>query len=82
MEDRSVTIKLNGRIDSDNAEEVEREIIAQLPKDENCEVIFDAHDLQYISSAGLRTILRIRKSFPNIRVTGVRSEVYEVFDMT
>ena len=45
-------------------------------------VILDAAALEYISSAGLRVILRIKKSYPELRIINVSSDVYEILDMT
>ena len=39
-------------------------------------------DLQYISSAGLRILLRLKKIYPELRVVNVSSEVYEVLNIT
>lgn len=75
-------IKLNGRIDSNNAAQVEKEIMAQLAGQTGAPVELDAAGLDYISSAGLRVLLRIRKAHPDMRITGVNSEVYEILDMT
>ena len=79
---QSVTVVLSGKIDSANAAKTESEISEQLAGKSDIEVILDATGLEYISSAGLRVILRIKKSFPLLRVTGVSSEVYEIFEMT
>ena len=38
--------------------------------------------LEYISSAGLRVILRLKKAHPDLRIINVNSEVYEILDMT
>ena len=75
------TIELKGRIDSSNAAERETEIQNQLNGFDG-EVIFDASELEYISSAGLRVILRVKKQFPSTRIINCNSEVYEIFDMT
>ena len=77
-----MTVQLNGRIDSTNAASFEKEITAQLAGQENAPVELEASGLEYISSAGLRVLLRIRKSHPDMRITGVSSEVYEILDMT
>ncbi|MBQ6263683.1 MAG: ATP-binding protein [Clostridia bacterium] len=77
-----MTIKLNGRIDSNNAAEIENDILAQLSGQEGAPVEIDASGLEYISSAGLRVLLRIRKNHPDMRITGVNSEVWEILDMT
>ncbi len=80
--DNQAVIKLAGHIDSSNAPTVETEIFAegQLPACK--EIVIDAEALQYISSAGLRVILKIRKLCPTLKIVGVSPEVYEVLDMT
>jgi uncharacterized protein (TIGR02172 family) len=45
-------------------------------------VTLDASALEYISSAGLRVILRLKKTNPELRIVNVSSEVYEILDMT
>ena len=38
--------------------------------------------MEYISSAGLRVLLRLKKEHPALSVTGVNSTVYEILEMT
>ena len=78
----TMEIKLTGRIDSGNAAQVERDIQARLAGRDAARVVLDAAALDYISSAGLRVILRLRKTFPDLRIVNVNSEVYEILDMT
>ena len=75
-------LELKGRIDSNNAVQVEKEMWDQLTGQNDVEVVLDATDLEYISSAGLRVILRLKKTYPDLRITNVSSEVYEILDMT
>ncbi len=75
-----MTVQLKGRIDSSNAAQVEQELLLQL--DGQREVVLDAQELAYISSAGLRVILRIRKDHPALRIVNVNSDVYEILEMT
>ncbi|MBR5947638.1 MAG: STAS domain-containing protein [Clostridia bacterium] len=42
---------------------------------------FDAKKPESISSTGLRILLRLRKEFPELRITNVCPEVYEIFEM-
>ena len=77
-----MAIKLTGRIDSNNAASLEKEILAQLEGQSGEPVLMDAAGLEYISSAGLRVLLHIRQSHPDMKITGVSSEVYEILDMT
>ena len=78
----SLTIALKGRIDSGNAADIEKEIQEQLGSADSGSLVLDAEDLEYISSAGLRVILRLRKKYPELKIINVSSEVYEIFDMT
>ncbi len=77
-----MTAKLTGRIDSTNSEQTEREIRGQLGEAGSAAAILDAERLEYISSAGLRVILRLKKDFPDLKIVNVSSEVYEIFEMT
>ena len=63
-----MTIKLNGRIDSNNAAAVEQSILKQMEQGDDSSLVLDAAELEYISSAGLRVLLRIRKTKPAMRI--------------
>ncbi|MBQ9543944.1 MAG: phosphotransferase [Clostridia bacterium] len=82
MENNKVIIPLSGRIDSSNAAETEAKIFSQLAGKAGVSIEIDAADLVYISSAGLRVILRLKKAYQDLKITGVNSEVYEIFEMT
>ena len=82
MADNTVTIKLCGRIDSNNAAQNEKEIFDQIAGAQGNAVILDASELEYISSAGLRVVLRVKKSVPEMKIVNVSSEVYEILEMT
>lgn len=82
MNDKSQKVRLSGRIDSNNAAEVEQKLLAELGGETAVSVVLDMENLEYISSAGLRVILRLKKTYPDLRITGVNSEVYEILDMT
>lgn len=77
-----VKIPLVGRIDSNNSAELEKQIQAQLAGKGTVPVELDAEGLEYISSAGLRVLLRLKKEHPDLSVTGVNSTVYEILEMT
>ena len=74
-------IKLSGRIDSSNSNEVEKNINEQIGSFKG-EIVLDASELDYISSAGLRVILRLKKVNDDTKVINCSPEVYEIFDMT
>ena len=74
-----MNITLQGRIDSSNAQAIE----AQLSSVPAGAIIIDAEKLEYISSAGLRVLMKLRKSHPEgVTVLNVSPEVYDILDMT
>lgn len=77
-----LTIFLEGRIDSSNSEQIGAEIDKIIKENPSGSIVLDAEGLEYISSAGLRIILRLRKSHEQLKVSNVSSEVYDIFDMT
>ena len=82
-EAETLRIYLIGHIDSANAAQVEKEITEVRNAHPECtKMIIDASKLEYISSAGLRVILRLRKVYADLKLVNVSAEVYEIFDMT
>ena len=77
-----LTIYLEGHIDSANAAGIETEINEILAQQNPTGLILDAENLSYISSVGLRIILRLKKAYHDLSLINVASEVYEVFEMT
>ena len=77
-----LTICLEGRIDTNNAAQTEKEIFGAVGEKLE-DIIIDAEKLEYISSAGLRVLMKLRKStnkqFPVINVS---RDVYDIFQTT
>lgn len=80
-EKHTFTIYFEGRIDSGNAPELEKEINA-IGFERTDSLVLDMQKLEYISSAGLRVILRLKKSNSATKIINASSDVYEIFDMT
>lgn len=80
--DNIFTVYLKGRIDSANAEATEAEINKAREENPDGDFILDLSALEYLSSAGLRVILRLRKSEPSLKLINASSEVYDIFEMT
>ena len=74
-------LRLCGRIDSANAAQVEASIWKDLGSEKPASLVLDAADLTYISSAGLRVLLHLRKSM-EVRVINTSAEIYDILDMT
>ena len=81
-ESEKLTLGLEGRIDAVNATEVEKEINECLEANPHTSLVLDFENITYVSSAGLRVLLRLRKKETNLRIVNVCTEVYEVFEMT
>lgn len=82
LNDGTLTIWLDGRIDSHRAPTVEIEINNIVKKTEFDHLVLDAEDMEYISSAGLRIILKLLKKHRDVMLVDVSSEVYEILEMT
>ena len=75
-------IAIEGRIDASNAPAAEEKIFCIKKENPGRHTVLDADKLEYISSAGLRVILRLRKEEPELAIINVAADVYEVLDMT
>ena len=79
----TLVYKLPKRIDATNSDAVLKDINEKIAESDYSSVNFDANELEYISSAGLRVLLSIKKKTGNnVLVTDVSKEVYEIFDVT
>ena len=79
----AVTLVVEGRLDTQTAPELETELDAVLPGIK--ELVFDMANLEYVSSAGLRVILKAQKAMNtqgSMKLTGVNDSIMEVFDIT
>jgi anti-sigma B factor antagonist len=79
----TATLVVAGRLDTQTAPELEKEIdsITSGLK----ELIFDMSALEYVSSAGLRVILKSQKIMNtkgSMKLIGVNDSIMEVFDIT
>lgn len=78
-----LTIFIIGRLDAVTALELDKTLSPQLDGVEDLTV--DLSELEYISSAGLRTLLKIQKRMDRqgaMRLKNIRENVREVLDMT
>ncbi|MBQ7628897.1 MAG: STAS domain-containing protein [Selenomonadaceae bacterium] len=83
LEGTTLTIKLSGRLDASNAQELTNELNTAI-KDVK-ELIFDFTNLKYIASAGLRVLLTAQKRMNKqgkMKIRNVEDGVMEVFEMT
>ena len=80
INDKIITIKLIGRLDTSNSTQLDEEV-KELKEDDK--LILDFSELEYLSSVGLRILLSLKKKLKdNIKIINVNEFVREVFDMT
>ena len=72
--------KLDGKFDSSNAPQLEKMLNDEYEK--HGVLSLDADKLLYISSAGLRVLLKLRKKQGRLEVFNVSPENYEIFEVT
>lgn len=77
-----LTITLKGRIDTSNAASVEADIMKILADNPGLPVTVDCAALEYISSAGLRVIMKTKKAVRDTCLINVAPPVYEIFETT
>ena len=79
----TATLVVVGRLDTQTAPELEKEIDETVANIK--ELVFDMTGLEYISSAGLRVILKAQKIMNtkgSMKLKGVNDSIMEVFDIT
>lgn len=82
-QDGMLAIRLSERIDTSNANAIEREIQGLLESYPGTTGIsVDAEGLKYISSAGLRILLGFKKKMNHVELINVNRDVYDILDMT
>ena len=81
-EGSKLTLTVSGRIDTVTAPELEK--IALEHMEGITEMVLDLADVEYVSSAGLRSLLQIQKDMSkqgSVKVDRISSSVKEIFDM-
>ena len=83
INNEEVTLIVSGRLDTQTAPELENELDSILSGLK--ELTVDMTILEYVSSAGLRVILKAQKAMNaqgSMKLTGVNDSIMEVFDIT
>lgn len=79
----ALTVYIGGRIDAVTALELDKNLQATLAN--VTDLIVDLADVEYVSSAGLRILLKTQKRMDrqgSMKIRNVRENVREVLDMT
>jgi anti-sigma B factor antagonist len=84
IHENDLIIKLKGRLDTTTSIKLDERIKEEEIKENN--VILDFKELEYISSAGLRTLLQLKKNLASenktLEIHNINAVVKEVFNVT
>lgn len=81
--DKTLTLYFSGQVDSTNASAVEEDVNKTLASHQDFErIVLNFNDLAYISSAGLRIVLKLLQQYKNVSIIDASPDVYDVFQMT
>lgn len=82
FENDVLTVYLNGHITAENAGNLEDSVMSSLNEHNPSHVVFDFDEAEYISSAGLRLIMKIIKMGAEVKLINVSEEIYEILSIT
>ena len=77
-----MTLFFEGELSSKNNLDVQVDIEKTLEGKSFSSLVLDFEKLNYISSAGLRVILKLKQAYKEVEVINCSLEVYDVFEMT
>ena len=79
---RVLTLFMEGEINSYNADNIEKEIDSVVTTQQFDQLVLDFARISYISSAGLRIILKLKQRYKDVSIVETSLEVYDIFSMT
>ena len=82
LKDNILTLYLEGELNSYNADNIEKEIDRTVKDQKFDKLVLDFSRISYISSAGLRIILKLKQTYSDFSIVETTLEVYDIFQMT
>ena len=82
LKEEKLVLYLEGELNSYNAEGVEKEIDSTLQDKKFKSLVLNMENLRYISSAGLRIILKLKQKYDDVSIADASLEVYDILQMT
>ena len=82
LKENVLTLYLEGELNSYNADNIEKEIDSTLKDQKFDKLVLDFSHISYISSAGLRIMLKLKQTYGNVSIIETTLEVYDIFNMT
>ncbi len=81
IENKKLVFHLEGELNSYNAEAVETEIEKTIEQGGFDTIVWDIENLKYMSSAGLRIVVRLKQAYDDFSIINMSDDIYEVFTM-
>ena len=82
LEFDELTIYYTGDISSTNAQQIEEDSFKITNANKFKSLVLNFKDLRYISSAGLRVVLKLKQTYKETIIVEASKEVYDILDMT
>ena len=82
VKDGILRLGIEGKVNTNTAPEIETDINEILAANEFTSLILDFNYLEYISSVGIRILLRLLKTYGDLKIENTSPEVYEILEMT
>ena len=82
LENEILTLYFGGEINSYNADNIEKEINETIGSQNFKRLVLDFSSVSYISSAGLRIMLKLKQKYGDVSIVETSLEVYDIFSMT
>ena len=82
LKEKTLTLYLEGELNSYNADNIEKEIDNILKEQTFDQLVLDFSRISYISSAGLRIVLKLKQKYNKVSIVETSLEVYDIFQMT
>ena len=82
LKEEKLVLYLEGELNSYNADNVEKEIESTLKGKTFKSLVLNLENLRYISSAGLRIVLKLKQKYNDVSIEDASLEVYDILQMT
>ena len=82
LDKETLTLFFKGEINSSTSLDVEKDALAEINGKEFKALVLDFEEVTYVSSAGLRIVLKLKQQFNNVSIVNASLEVYDVLNMT
>jgi len=82
LNESSLTLYFKGEINSYNASTIQEDVDSSIANLHFSSLILDFNDVSYVSSAGLRIVLRLKQKYNDVKIINASLEVYDVLQMT